>query len=79
MSEHKFDVSFPADMPFVDYHHCREWEEDAEGNMQGCYGTNPNHGFTFEEAKEKIIEFYQKQLEYWQDLTEEEWLNGTGL
>jgi len=45
--------------PYMEGHHCRIWEGET-----GCYGTNPDHGFTFDEARAEIIE-------WWTNLTEE--------
>jgi hypothetical protein len=43
----------------------------------GCYGTNPDHGFTFEEAKQEVIEFYKNRIKRIQELTEEDFEKGT--
>jgi len=63
----RWDISYRADPttyePFatVDLHFCREWDE--KGN--GCYGTNPNHGFSWEEAREEVARFYEQRAAYW--------------
>jgi len=72
MNERRYDVSYGADntsfAPFAypDTHHCREWDEDHGG----CYGTNPNHGFTWDEARKLMVEFHEQQAAEWRDKNE---------
>ena len=66
----RFDVIFERDGVRLDYHFCREWDDKG-----GCYGTDPNHGYTFDEAKKEVADYYRKLAEYWDDLTLEEWNN----
>lgn len=68
MSEPRFDVIYSETGISIDYHFCREWDENG-----GCYGTNPNHGFTFEEAKKAVVDYYQQKMEEAQNLTLAEW------
>lgn len=68
MSDNRFDIRFDSGGPRPDYHFCREW--DADG---GCYGTNPDHGFSWDEAKAEVIRWHKEQIEYWAGLTEEAW------
>ena len=71
MAGNKYDVHYHADSYVdVDFHFCREWDGDG-----GCYGTNPNHGFSFEDAKRHIIQHYKKYMQYWEEMTEETWLS----
>ena len=50
---------FPSiEGPFIEPHFCRVWEQ-VDGRLVGCYGTNPNHGHTFEEAKAEIVKYWQ--------------------
>ncbi len=65
----RFDVSFGIRGASIDFHYCREWENDD----LGCYGFNPNHGFTFDEAKQEMINWYENQVEYWKTLTYKDW------
>lgn len=65
--EPRFDV-YLRDGCSLSYHFCREWDND-----EGCYGTNPNHGYSFEEAKQEIVRFYERQAAYWQKITPDEW------
>ncbi len=50
--------------PYIEGHFCRVWEGDV-----GCYGSNPDHGMTFDEAKAEIIA-------WWQALTEDQFNYG---
>lgn len=53
----KFDIIWPAECgPTIDYHFCREWNEKG-----GCYGTNPDHGYTLEEAARQVAEWHLEQ------------------
>jgi len=64
----RYDVTYRDGEPMLDYHFCREWDGD-----KGCYGTNPDHGFTFEEAREVAAAHYRQEVERWSKMTEEEW------
>lgn len=52
-----YDVVYVSDFkrPIIQPHFCREF---------GCYGTNKNHGFTWEEARDILIDYYEKEIEY---------------
>jgi len=67
-SENRFDVCYRPEGPSIDYHFCREWDSDG-----GCYGTNPDHGFTWEQAKQEIISWHQQQIDHWKALSESDW------
>ncbi len=57
MASSGYDVIYDSERccgPYLEPHFCREWE-----NGEGCYGTNPNHGFSFEDAKREIIKFWE--------------------
>lgn len=73
MSEPRFDVIYDEHGVHVDYHFCRDWEPDKNGEMEGCYGTNPNHGFTFDEAKQHVVDYHKMQAEEWARKTYDEW------
>ena len=64
----RFDVEYNSSGADISYHYCREWV-----NGVGCYGTNPEHGFSFEEAKIHVSDWYSTLAEYWKNLTFEEW------
>ena len=74
-SKYRYDVSFRNALHFpIDHHFCREWE-----GHEGCYGANPDHGFSWEEAKKEYINYLQSEIEYWRKLTEKEYLNEASL
>jgi hypothetical protein len=64
----KFDVSYHSDRVSLDYHFCRGWSGDV-----GCYGANPDHGCTFDEAKETIAQWHEQEAKRWRAMTYEEW------
>lgn len=64
----RFDVTYGPNDVRIDYHFCRDWESD-----KGCYGTNPNHGYTFEKARELVAEWFEQRAEYWRELTLDDW------
>lgn len=68
MSEPRFDIRYDRHGPSVDYHFCREWDGD-----EGCYGTNPYHGFTWNEAVMEMIQWHQSQIDRWRTLSFERW------
>lgn len=73
MSKTKYDVYYPSNgIPRPEPHFCREFDMDEEGNFVGCYGTNMNHGMTFEEAKQEVIEWLERELEAVKQMQEEE-------
>lgn len=58
----KFDVHYHDGGISIDAHFCREWTADG-----GCYGTNPDHGFTFDEACDQVAEYYERLAKGWRD------------
>lgn len=66
--EPKFDIHWHSEAPSLDYHFCREWDGDT-----GCYGTNPDHGYTFDEAKEEIAKWHSAQAVHWRQQTLKSW------
>ena len=74
-SKYRYDVSFGNALRFpIDHHYCRDWEGE-----DGCYGTNPEHGSSWEEAKEEYIHYLKSEIEYWRKLTEKEYLSENSL
>ena len=63
----RYDVSYSMDRSPIDAHFCREWE-----GGEGCYGTNSDHGFSWEEAKQEHIKNLQAEITYWTKLTEKD-------
>ena len=73
VSKTKYDVCYPSNgIPRPEPHFCREFDMDEDGNFVGCYGTNPRHGMTFEEAKQEVIEWLERELEAAKQMQEEE-------
>ncbi len=70
MGEHPphFDVVYGEHGISIDYHFCREWDQDG-----GCYGTNPNHGFSFEEAREMVASWHEERAREARKTTLTEW------
>lgn len=55
----RWDIEF-KEWPTVEPHFCREWDED-----EGCYGTNPNHGYSWVEACRGIATELRRMAEVW--------------
>ena len=73
VSKTKYDVCYPSNgIPRPEPHFCREFDMDEDGNFVGCYGSNPRHGMTFEEAKQEVIEWLERELEAAKQMQEEE-------
>lgn len=64
MTERRFDVVYAQHGVELEDHFCREY---------GCFGTNPDHGFTFDEAKNEVANHYANLATYWRDMTFEYW------
>jgi hypothetical protein len=58
----RFDVVYTEHGPKVEPHFCREWHEDG-----GCYGTNPSHGVTWDEARAEVVRWHEEQAAAWKD------------
>jgi hypothetical protein len=61
----RFDVAYHADHTTIEPHFCRSWDEDGNG----CYGTNLDHGFTFETACDHVADWHEQQAKAWRDRT----------
>lgn len=64
MTETRFDVIYTAHGVTLEPHFCREWDESG-----GCYGTNPDHGYALDEAREQIARWHEAQAQHWRDGT----------
>ena len=60
----RFDITFTRDGASIDYHFCKEEE---------CFGTNEDHGYSFDEAKEAVTHYLEKELKVWGNMTFEDW------
>lgn len=67
MSEPRFDITYFGN-PMLEPHFCRGWDGET-----GCYGTNPDHGLSFDEAKAEVISYHRKQIERWESMTYEKY------
>lgn len=76
-NEPRFDVYFEGSdrrLPSIDYHHCRDWKPNPEtGELEGCYGTNPHHGMSFDEAVMSVVNFLREEITWWCRLTLKDW------
>lgn len=62
VSKMRFDVCYQGEKCTIEPHFCREWDEDG-----GCYGTNPDHGHSFEEACDHVAEWHESQAKLWRE------------
>lgn len=69
----RFDIVWDEHGCHLDYHFCREWTMDVHGNEIGCYGTNPDHGYTFDEAKVEVAEYLERKAKEWRNATLKDW------
>lgn len=67
MSEQRYDLSFRDDRMTIEPHFCRDWDESG-----GCYGTNPDHGYSFDEACDQVAGWHEQQAKLWRDRTHHE-------
>lgn len=64
MTTQRFDVCYSKDGCTIEPHFCRQWDEDG-----GCYGTNPTHGYSFDEACDQVAEYHEQQAKAWRERT----------
>ncbi|MBZ9807721.1 hypothetical protein [Mesorhizobium sp. ESP-6-2] len=62
MGDPRFDIEYVGDGATISAHYCREWDENG-----GCYGTNPDHGYSFEEACDHVAQWYEQQAKLWRE------------
>jgi len=60
----RFDVVYRAHDVIIEPHFCREWSENG-----GCYGTDPDHGYSFDEACDIVAQWYEEQAKQWRERT----------
>lgn len=72
-----FDVIYgPSDWhptAYIERHFCRQV------GPEGCFGTNPNHGMSFENASEQVAKWFEEQAERWRQMSLEEWQQMNGV
>lgn len=61
----RWDVCYSEHRCYPEPHFCREWDEDG-----GCYGTNPDHGMTWDEARKEVADWYQRMADEWRNKSE---------
>ena len=59
-----YDVVYRSDRVTIEPHFCREWDESG-----GCYGTNPDHGMSLEDACNEVADHYQRLADEWRNRT----------
>lgn len=62
LSKMRFDVCYHSDHATIEPHFCREWDEDG-----GCYGTNPDHGLSFDEACDEVAAWHEREAKLWRE------------
>jgi hypothetical protein len=62
-----YDISYRDTGMDIEPHFCRSWDDTG-----GCYGTNPAHGYTFEEARAEIARQLRQNADWWEARTEAE-------
>ena len=60
----RFDVIFRSGRILIDYHFCRNTD---------CFGTDDTHGYSFNEAKEVVVRYFERELETWRAMSFEDW------
>lgn len=56
----RYDICWRKHGPEIEPHYCREWDEHG-----GCYGTNPQHGYTWDQACAEIAAWHLAQSNEW--------------
>jgi len=70
MSEQRYDISYATGagltpLAYIDTHFCREWDDRG-----GCYGNNPQHGLSWEMAREAMVDFHEQEVARWRGMKE---------
>lgn len=69
MPKETFDIVHHGTHVTIEPHFCREID---------CFGTNPDHGYSFEDACEEVAKWHDMQAERWRSMTHEDavaWLD----
>lgn len=56
MPTDRYDIAWREHGPSIEPHFCREWDETG-----GCYGTNPDHGMSLEDACASVADWHEEQ------------------
>ena len=70
MSDTRYDVAYGDAGPYPTPHFCREGAITENGDFDGCFGFNPEHGIPWEEVREEISDWHATQAEYWKTAEE---------
>lgn len=73
----RFDVVYESGRCTIAPHFCREWTIDASGAEVGCYGTNPEHGMSFDAACGHVADWYEQQASLWRNAEHHDCLHYT--
>ncbi len=68
MSKNKYDIVYVNGVAHIEHHYCREW-----AGYEGCYGTNPDHGLSWQGAKKQMIAYHQSEIDYFLKLEEKDY------
>ena len=76
MSDYRYDLIYGASqVPHIEHHFCRE-VDDGFGN--GCFGTNLDHGYTWDEVIQALVDWHAWAIERIAQAREEEF-NESGI
>jgi hypothetical protein len=59
-SKQRYDIHYHEHHVAIEPHFCRSWDDEG-----GCYGTNPNHGFSWQEARKADADWHRERAEWW--------------
>ena len=61
----RYDIVFsPEGLVYPESHFCRYID---------CFGSNEDHGYSWEEAKEQMILYYKSKVEEWENMEENDY------
>ena len=62
MSDIRYDIIYDKyDRCYPEPHFCREMD---------CFGYNPDHGFTWEQARKEVAKYYLDMADDWETMPE---------
>lgn len=64
MDDQRYDVVYSSEGCTITPHYCREWDNDG-----GCYGMNPDHGMSFDDACDQVAQWHEVQAKSWRNRT----------
>ena len=63
----RYDIIYTGNSIEIEPHFCRIWDENG-----GCYGTNEEHGMSWDEAKRHVIEYYKGRIAEIENMEEDQ-------